>query len=81
MKINEPNPIVRQWLKEHAGYRIPSRAEGYFENYSTSRTSCCWGTPLGGIKLDGGIKIAVCQPSAQHKGDPLMLYYDYIIQP
>lgn len=78
MKTSESNKTVRQWLAERCGDKVPIRAKGYFNRYSTSRTSACWGQPPGGIALAYGIRIAVCQPSIRHKGDTAVFLYDYI---
>ena len=73
----ENNPIVKQWLDEHKGYRVPVRSEGDYERFATSKASCCWGQPT---TMPKGVKISVCTPSIQSKGDVAVLFYDYVIE-
>lgn len=74
----EPNKHVAKWLNERKGSRVPVRSMGDFENFANSRTSCCWGQPLGGMKIDGtNLLIAVCQPSIQRQGQVPVMFYDY----
>ncbi len=75
----ETNSDVAAWLESHCPtFRNPIRAKGSFKNYSTSRTSDCWGQPQGGMKIEGtDILIAVCQPS--FNGDIGAYFYDYIL--
>lgn len=47
-----------------------------FKDYSTSKSSACWGQPRGGIAV-GEYKVAVCQPSPRTKGDAAFFLYDY----
>jgi hypothetical protein len=76
----EQNVSVRLWLDEHKGWRTPVRAEGDFHKFANSRTSCCWGQPLGGMMIPKtNIRIAVCAPSPRSKGDKGMLFYDFCV--
>lgn len=69
--------IVRAWVATHHGSRTPCHSPGDFSRFSKSRTSGCWGQPLGGVKIDGGYTVAVCQPSPQSKGDPAWFLWDF----
>jgi len=71
-----PNEVA-QWVRAHKGWRTPRHDAGMFESYSTSRASCCWGQPIGGITT-GNYKVAACQPSPRKSGDLGAFLFDYI---
>lgn len=70
---------ITDWVNSHKGMRTPVHAPGKYKDYSTGRSSPCWGSH-GGITV-GGYKIAVCQPSPQRVGDTPVMFYDYIKLP
>lgn len=69
--------IIRNWVQNHKGWRTAVYIEGAFENYANSRSSACWGQPIGGIKV-GEYLVAVCQPSPRNKGDIGCFCYDFV---
>ena len=71
-------PEVAAWVESHKGSRTPEYVEGKFESWSQSKTSACWGQPLGGIVV-GKYRVAVCQPTPRGKGDPAPFWFDFIL--
>ncbi len=72
-----PLPVT-SWLYSHKGQRKPVYVPGQFESYAKSKTSACWGQPLGGMEVGDGYKIAVCQPSPQRVGVIPVMFYDFV---
>lgn len=70
-------PEVAAWVDSHKGSRVPLYSEGSFDDFAYSKTSACWGQPLGGTHI-GLYKIAVCQPSPRRKDDPAAFLFDFI---
>lgn len=64
---------IAQYLKKTTR-RKAVYAPGEFHNFSTSKTSCCWGA----TKEYNDCLISASQPSKQKKDDPLVIFFDFI---
>ncbi len=71
-------PEVTAWVESHKGSRVPEYCAGHFQSWSQSKTSACWGQPLGGFKV-GDYKVAVCQPTPRTRGGIAPFWFDFIL--
>lgn len=67
-------PIIEDFLKSHFPNKTHVYDKGQFLNYSTSKSSCCWGIN-GFVHIQNTpYLIAVCQPT----NDLGVIFYDVV---
>ena len=71
--MNIPEEITK-FVNERCGWRKPVHSPGYFNNFKTSKTSCCWGN--NNLQTNSYF-ISVCQPSIRSKGDVGCFLFDF----